>query len=167
MTIVLAACGGDNGGSSATTTSPSTAPTTTASDRCHTNELSATLGPPDPGAGNVYYALVFENTGTRTCAMAGYPGVSLLDPAGAQIGAPATREAGLPTAEIKLAPGAHASTALHTLNGGVAAGGCLPPSAKVRIFPPNELDAIEIAGKVTVCGNTFSVSPVVAGTTGR
>jgi hypothetical protein len=38
---------------------------------------------------------------------------------------------------------------------------------KVRVFPPNELDAIEFAGTVTVCGNMFSVSPLVAGMTGH
>ena len=153
-----------------TTAKPGTTaapPTTVASDRCRTNELSAALGPQDAGAGNIYIPLILKNTGTRTCAVAGYPGVSLLDASGNQIGTPATRETGFPEAAVTLAPGAQASTALHTANEGIAPGSCLPPSTKVRVFPPNELDALEIAGKVTVCGNLFSVSPLVAGTTGR
>jgi hypothetical protein len=151
-----------------TTLATSTAPATTvASDRCHTNELAASLGPQDAAAGNIYIPLILKNTSTRPCVVAGYPGVSLLDASGSQIGAPAARETGFPVADVKLAAGASASTALHTANQGIAPGGCLTPSAKVRVFPPNELDAIEIAGQVTVCGNMFSVSPLMAGTTGR
>ncbi len=152
-----------------TTRAPATTgpPTTVAGDRCHTSELSASLGRPDAGAGNIYIPLILKNVSTRTCEVAGFPGVSLLDASGAQIGQPATRETGLPEAAVKLAPGAVASTALHTQSEGVSPGGCLPPSVKVRVFPPNELDSLDIAGEVTVCGNSFSLSPLVAGATGR
>ena len=176
MAALVAACGGDNSGSNATTTTAppaTTAPpvTTAPPRRPATGATRASCrrrsGRPTPRAGNIYIPLVLKNTGSRTCSVAGFPGVSLLDAAGAQIGQPATRETGFPEAAVKLAPGAQASTALHTANEGIAPGGCLPPSAKVRVFPPNELDAIEIAGTVTVCGNLFSLSPLVAGTSGR
>jgi hypothetical protein len=99
--------------------------------------------------------------------VAGYPGVSLVDASGAMIGSAATRESGFPVKAVSLAPGAAASTAIHTVNQGIAPGGCWPASTKVRVFPPNELDALEVAGAVTVCGNTFSITPLVAGTAGR
>jgi hypothetical protein len=138
-----------------------------ASDRCHTNELSLSLGPPDGAAGNIYVPVVLRNSSTRTCNVAGYPGVSLLDGAGTMIGTAATREPGPPVANVRLAPGAAASTAVHTVNQGIAPGGCWPASAKVRVYPPNELNALEVAGAVTVCGNMFSITPLVAGTAGR
>jgi hypothetical protein len=151
-----------------TTAPASTAPPTTAnSNRCHTNELALSLGAPDIAAGNVYVPVVLHNASSRTCDVAGYPGVSLLDASGATIGAAATRESGVAVTTVRLAPGAAASTAIHTVNQGIAPGGCWPASAKVRVYPPNELDALDVAGAITVCGNLFSITPVVAGTAGR
>jgi hypothetical protein len=121
------------------------------------------LGPSDNGAGQVYAPIVVRNIGTRTCNIAGYPGVSLLDAAGTQIGAPASREV-LPTATVSLAPGAAAAALLHTTNGPIG-GPCLAPSAKMKVFPPNELDAIVFPAVYTACGG-FIVRPFVAGTTG-
>jgi hypothetical protein len=150
----------------APTSTPTTTPTTAASDRCHTSELRASLGAPNPGAGNVYVPLILTNISSRRCAVAGYPGVSLLDAAGNQIGQPADRETGLPTRQIPMESGATASAALHTVEEGVAPGGCWPESAKVKVFPPNELDALVIDGKFKVCGNMFTVRPLVSGSTG-
>jgi hypothetical protein len=145
------------------TTAP---PTTVASDRCHTNELQASAGPPNPGAGQVYVPLILKNVGSRQCSVAGYPGVSLLDASGAQIQQPATRETGFPSNAVKLAPGATASAALHTIDAGIAPGGCWPTSTSVKVFPPNELDSLTAPLKLTVCGNMFSVRPLVAGSNG-
>jgi hypothetical protein len=39
-------------------------------------------------------------------------------------------------------------------------------SAKVKVFPPNELDALVIDGQLKVCGNAFTLRPLVPGTTG-
>jgi hypothetical protein len=152
----------------ATTVPTTSAPaTSTASGRCHSNELTLSLGNPDIAAGNVYVPIVLRNSSARSCAVAGYPGVSLLDAAGAMIGTPATREPGFPAHAVRLAPGQAASTAIHTANQGIAPGGCWPPSSRVRVFPPNELDALEVAGAVTVCGDLFSIRPLVSGTAGR
>ena len=63
---------------------------------------------------------------------------------------------------MTLAPGARSSTTVHTLNAGVAPGGCWAPSASVKIYPPDELDSLTVAGSITVCGNTFSVTPMAA-----
>ncbi len=146
----------------ATTTSGgvTTAPPTTApSDRCHTNELQASTGPPSPGAGQIYVPLILKNVGTRQCSVAGYPGVSLLDASGNQIEQPATRETGFPSNAVRLAPGATASAALHTIDAGIAPGGCWATSASVKVFPPNELDALTAPLQLRVCGNMFSVRP--------
>jgi hypothetical protein len=91
--------------------------------------------------------------------------VSLLDASGHQIGTPATRAAGT-AATVVLAPGAVASTTVHTLNAGVAPGGCWAPSASVKIYPPSELDPLTVPGSITVCGNTFSITPMARGAGG-
>jgi hypothetical protein len=145
------------------TTSPST---TAASDRCHTNELKGSLGTPSPGAGNLYVPLVLTNVSNRQCVIAGYPGVSLLDAAGAQIEQPAGREPGFPSNAVPVAPGASASTVLHTTQEGIAPGPCWPVSAQIKVFPPNELDALTFPGQFKVCGDAFTIRPLVAGTTG-
>jgi Domain of unknown function (DUF4232) len=145
------------------TTSPST---TAASDRCHTNELKGSLGTPSPGAGNLYVPLVLTNVSNRQCVIAGYPGVSLLDAAGAQIEQPAGREPGFPSNAVPVAPGASASTVLHTTQEGIAPGPCWPLSAQIKVFPPNELDALTFPGQFKVCGDAFTIRPLVAGTTG-
>ena len=146
---------------------PATSPfTTVASDRCHTNGLKGSLGTPNPGAGHLYVPLVLTNLSNRQCIMAGYPGVSLLDAAGAQIQQPAGREPGFPSSVVALAPGAAASTVLHTTQEGIAPGPCWPVSTQIKVFPPNELDALVFPGQFKVCGDAFTIRPLVAGTTG-
>ena len=115
--------------------------------------------------GSVYTPLVINNVGTRTCTVHGYPGVSLLDASGSQIDAPATRDTGVAATTVVLAPGASAAALLHTVNGALFGIPCRGPSAKVRIYPPDEYDAIVIAAAYTEC-HGFSVRPFVAGTTG-
>lgn len=158
-TTTAAATTSTNG--AVTTTRPSTS--TTASNQCATSSLAIVLRPGSPGAGQVYANLVFTNNGAAACVMSGYPGVSLLDASGNQIGQPATRNGGA-VATVRLTPGGSASAVLHTVNEGIAPGPCLAPSVKIKVFPPNELDAITAPGVVTVCGNQFDVAPVVSGT---
>ena len=56
-----------------------------------------TLGPPNGSAGASHYGLTFQNTGSATCTLYGYPGVSFLGASGQQIGDPAQRQGGTPT----------------------------------------------------------------------
>jgi hypothetical protein len=189
--LTLAACGGSDSKKAASTTSTtkatttrtattttnaststSGAPTTTSSattttgrnpNHCATSSLAVVLRDGSPGAGQVYANLVFTNKGAAACTMSGYPGVSLLNASGAQIGQPATRNGGT-VVSVRLTPGGSASSVLHTVNGGIAPGPCLAPSVSVKVFPPNELDAITAPGVFTVCGNQFDVAPVVSGT---
>jgi len=181
--IVLAGCGSDNSAPAVGTTAPATSTTTgapasttppattspattAANDRCHTDELKGSLGTPSPGAGNLYVPLVLTNVSSRQCVIAGYPGVSLLDAAGAQIEQPAGREPGFPANAVPVAPGAAASTVLHTTQEGIAPGPCWPESTQIKVFPPNELEALAFPGQFKVCGGAFTIRPLVAGTTG-
>jgi len=160
--------------SSATSTSTSEATTSTTTDEsstttptdqaCRTDELTASLGPSNAGAGQVYAPLILRNGGTRTCTVRGFPGVSLLDSAGNQLGDPATRE-GTEGAAVSLTPGASASATLHTTNEGIGGTTCTPQSAQMKVYPPNQTSALIFAAEYTACGG-FSVTTLVAGDTG-
>lgn len=148
---------GPSGPSTATPTPSGTTPMCTAA------QLSASLGGADAAAGNLYRYLVLTNRGSTACHLTGYPGVSLLDAHNRQIGQPATRE---PSSyqPVVLRPGGSASDTVHTAN---RQGTCLAESAQVRIYPPGSLDALLAPGRITVCDNVFTVTPLAAGTTGN
>ncbi|NGN70508.1 DUF4232 domain-containing protein, partial [Streptomyces sp. A7024] len=135
----------------------------TGTPTCKTSQLSAAIGGQEAGAGHVYRHLVLTNKGSSACALKGFPGVSLLDSAGKQIGPAATRES-KSYGTVTIEPGGTASNTLHTLN---RHGKCLPASAQVRVYPPANKASIEIPGEITICGNVFSISPLAAGAGGN
>jgi hypothetical protein len=151
----------------ATTTSTAagaTSSTTTAgTPACTAGELQGELGPSDAGAGQVYAPVIVRNTGSTTCEVTGFPGVSVLDGSGAQIGAPATRD-GAEGGSVLLPPGGVASATLHTTSEGIG-GSCEPRSAQMKVYPPNQTAAITFTAAYTVCGG-FSVTTMVPGDTG-
>jgi hypothetical protein len=130
---------------------------------CATAQLSAALGGGDAGAGNLYRYLVLTNTGTTTCHLTGYPGLSMLDANGAQIGRPATRDARTYSAVV-LRPGGSASDTIHTVN---HQGTCLPASTKLKVYPPGNTASLTIPGVITDCYDTFAITPLAAGTGGN
>lgn len=145
------------------TTTASTSSTASGPTGCRATELSGELGPSNAGAGQVYTPLVLRNTGATTCTVRGFPGVSLLDADGVQLGEPATRE-GPEGDTVTLAPGEAASATLHTANEGLGET-CTPPSSAMLVFPPDQTEALTFDGTYTACGG-FSVRTVVAGESG-
>ena len=168
LVLGASACNGgkkDANSSTSTSTTSSTVATTTtrattADAHCATTQLKATLGQPDAGAGQVRTPLVLTNTGSAACDLRGFPGVSLLDASGKQMGQPAGRE-GSEGTTVVLKPGGSATATLHT-NSGIA-GNCTGPSVALRIYPPDNTQAIELPTQYTACG-TFMVTTLVAGT---
>ncbi|MFG2892138.1 DUF4232 domain-containing protein [Streptomyces sp. NPDC048248] len=135
-------------------------------DRCTSQDMSLRLGHADPGAGNIHYPLVFTNTGKSTCALRGFPGVSLRAGDGRQIGAPATHEGGAGKV-VKLAPGRSAHAVLHTLNDGVKDVPCRPTAKIVYVYAPGSTDAMTARTEgLRVCGDTFTVTAVTPGAEG-
>jgi hypothetical protein len=130
---------------------------------CGTSQLSVAQHGGDAGAGNLYFYLVFTNHSGTTCHLTGYPGVSMLDAGGKQIGRPATREhPGY--SPVVLKPGASASDTIHTIN---HQGTCLPTSAQLRVYPPGNKASVLVPAKITECFNTFAVTPLAAGDSGN
>jgi hypothetical protein len=130
---------------------------------CATSHLSAALHGGDAGAGNLYQYLVLTNHGSTACHLTGFPGVSLLDGSGRQIGAPATREQET-YAPVVLKPGGSASDTVHTVN---HQGTCLPTSAKVRVYPPGNTASLVLPGRITNCDDQLTITPLAAGTGGN
>jgi hypothetical protein len=130
---------------------------------CTADQLTAQLEGGDAGAGQVYQYLVLTNHSRITCHITGFPGLSLLDAQGNQIGAPATRDQRVYQAVV-LAPGASASDTVHTVN---QQGTCLPTSSSLRIYPPGSRVALVVPGRVTNCDDMLTVTPLTAGRTGN
>ena len=177
LALVGLSCSSDDKAAEDTTTTSTTAVTTTSTaatgvttttkagpPACTSGELQAELGPSDAGAGQVYAPLILRNTSSTTCEVTGFPGVSVLDGSGTQLGDPATRD-GAEGGSVLLQPGGVASATLHTTGEGIG-GSCQPASAQMKVYPPNQTAAITFAASYTVCGG-FSVTTMVPGDTGQ
>lgn len=76
---------------------------------CTVGDLTVSLGASEGTAGTMYRALVFANSGDRTCVIQGFPGVSYVaGDDGHQVGEAATRS-GTKGAAVSLKPGATAA----------------------------------------------------------
>ncbi|MFI0720926.1 DUF4232 domain-containing protein [Streptomyces sp. NPDC021224] len=130
---------------------------------CAASQLTASLGGSDGAAGSVYRYLLLTNHSATTCHLTGYPGVSVLDANGKQIGAPADRQP-MSYAAVVLKPGGAASDTIRTAN---HMGTCRPTSAKVRVYPPGSRASLVVDGQLTVCDELFTITPLAAGRTGN
>jgi hypothetical protein len=136
---------------------------------CSTSNLHITLGNGGAGAGTDFTVLDFTNSGASTCTLYGYPGVSLTNSSGAQIGAAATRNPSKAPALITLAPGAKANATLGVANAeNYPTSACKPTTAaQLKVFPPNQTQAIELPFTATGCAvssaHQLSVTAVSAG----
>lgn len=151
---------GGTTGTAAPSTGGGSAPT------CATSDLKVSVTP-DPGgaaAGSTYDDVVLRNTGSSTCLMTGWPGVSFVTGSqGRQVGAAAARQ-GTP-AVVSLAPGASAEALLQVAEAGNFAP-CTQTSVRgLRVYPPNQRDAVFVPLSTTACAQTsaqqLTVRPVV------
>jgi hypothetical protein len=153
--------------SSAPATQTSAAPAGAAA--CSSSNLHISLGNGGAGAGTDFTVIDFTNSGGAPCTLYGFPGVSLTNSSGAQIGAAATRNPSKASTVVTLAPGAKASAELGVANAeNYPTATCKPtPSAQMKVFPPNQTQAIEVAFATTGCAvsstHQLSVTAVSAG----
>ncbi|MFF5139878.1 DUF4232 domain-containing protein [Streptomyces sp. NPDC013157] len=149
-------------GGSATGGGSSTGSTTTssaASPRCHTSELTASVGGNNPGAGQENFPIVLTNTSGRTCTVRGYPGAAFVNAAGTQLGPDPQRESGSTAATVTLKPGQSAWAGLTFSNPEISGAKTATPAA-LLVTPPDEKDSLKVAwknGAVPVSGNASSV----------
>ena len=92
-------------------------------------------------AGTIYYPLEFTNLSGHTCYLYGYPGVSVVDRNGNQLGSPASWGSRAGARIVNLAPGATAHTVLAYHDAAVTTGpGCdsVQTAARLRVYPPGQ-----------------------------
>jgi hypothetical protein len=124
---------------------------------CKSVDLAISVGRTEGTAGTLYREIRFTMRSLGACVLKGFPGVSYVDRAGAQVGRAAYRNG--PTGDlITLAYGASVSADVGFVNpGNYPPENCRPqPVWGVRVYPPDEFvplylalpDAIGCAGPV-------------------
>src|SRR5271154_4145761 len=104
---VIAACVLVPAGSSA----PKTVP------KCATSGLVVWVNTNGDGAaGSIYYKLEFTNLTASSCTLTGYPGVSVVDLAGHQLGSPGSRDTFATPHTVTLASGATKTATLRVVD---------------------------------------------------
>jgi Domain of unknown function (DUF4232) len=131
----------------ATQTTPAATPT--GPDRCHSTDLSASLGGFDAGAGNRYAVLTLTNRSGHTCVIFGYGGVGLLNSAKKPVPTKQVRDTRKAPVRVTLKPGAGAKSQLHwsVIPSGSEnqMGPCEPVASFLQVIPPDEKQPITVA----------------------
>jgi hypothetical protein len=137
------------------TTSPATTvkPPLVTLPECTVRDLDVSLGAEEGTAGTVYRALVFTNTGRRTCTIQGFPGVSFVTgDDGHQVGEAARRvdEKG---PRVTLKPGETANSAVGFVNiGNFDPVACQPTAVRgLRVYPPHDRKSEFVPFETTGC----------------
>ena len=143
----------------------STASAAPQSTRCHTADLSASLQDSGGAAGTYYRWVVLTNSSGPTCTVDGYPGVSLVDASGHQLGQPASRNPVRAPQVMTL----HRNDSAYALvafpnHGNFPPGKCsATQSANMRVYPPDELQSLLVTAHEYYCPG-FSVGALGAKT---
>jgi hypothetical protein len=160
VTVVLAGCSSPKPG-----TTPSTATTSTrAASQCAATSVAASLGQSNGTAGTIYYPLNLRNTGSSTCTIQGYAGVSFV--AGTdnhRVGQAAQQDPGS-TPTVTLSPGQAASATLGIVDAGNFPDDCArTPVSGLQVSLPGQTPSLLIAHADTACANpkysTLHVGP--------
>ncbi|MFF3565277.1 DUF4232 domain-containing protein [Streptomyces sp. NPDC002574] len=151
-----------NGGSGGT------GATAAATDRCHTADLRASIGPNDPGAGQENFPVVLTNRSSRTCTVYGFPGLAFVNSAGQQVTVDPERNTGQAKQRVTLAPGASAWSPMSFSNPDITGVTTVVPAA-VLVTPPDERTSLRVpwnGGKVSNTGKASvpRLGPLQAGT---
>ena len=130
----------------------------TGAQACRAADLSGTVSNRGRGggtAGSEYGTLALTNTGSSVCTLTGYPGVSFVgDGNGTQLGAAAVRD-GSKVVTTTIEPRGVATAQLRVAEAGNFPGCDQVRADGLRIYPPNDRDAIFVKTTVfTACRST-------------
>lgn len=159
----LAGCGGSGNGDAHTSSGPATSPgaptptatvsasptssPTAAPTGCVTSQLKAAVVDKGGAAGSTYFTVKLTNVGQQACTVEGYGGLSLVDGAGKQVGAPARRDgsAGKPQA-VTLAPNASAGARVQLVEAAnYDAAKCgFTTVVGLRVYPPDQTQSVVV-----------------------
>jgi hypothetical protein len=147
--------------SSGTAASPTPTPSSSLT-ACASSQLKVTVSAEAGGgaAGSVYYAVTLTDSSTTACTLTGYPGVSLLNEAGQQVGQPADRsETDTPTT-VTLQPGQQTKATLRVVQNNFDPGVCKDGATTLKVFPPNSTVALTTPTTITTWCPGFTVGSV-------
>lgn len=168
VAALAAAGGGVAAGATVSDTAAAKAPAAVAA--CATSQLQLWYGQPASGtAGSVYFPLEFSNTGSTSCVLDGYPGVSGVGDGGVQLGSSATWNPVITPSAVTLAPGGTAHVILRVTDvGNYPASTCEPTQAiGLRIYPPNQTASVVVSYSFEACAkagdNYLAVDAVNSG----
>jgi hypothetical protein len=170
VALTIAACGSSSSSSTsttakATTTTQATTTTVAKLATCTTKNLAISTPGSQGAAGSVYVPVVFQNIGTTTCTLGGFPGVAGTSASGGQQ-TQATRTSANPTT-ITLTPNAFASSMVKGSDvPSGSATSCPPNYAGLLVTPPNDTQSQALTVSIPSCAG-LTVSPVVAGSNGQ
>lgn len=124
---------------------------------CPTGQLGIRLGAAEGAAGSTVTPLVFTNTGSSTCQLRGFPGVSFVaGDDGHQVG-PAAAEDGARAGQVDLAPGTSAHALVRVADSGNYDNAtCVPTAVRgLRVYPPDDTAAAFVPAPQTACAHTL------------
>lgn len=103
-------------------------------------------------AGSVHRGLMLTNTSNEPCILKGFPGVSYVDAAGNQVGAPADRNTSTASPALDLQPGESAMATLRMTRAENYGPKCnQTQAAGLRVYPPSAYDSLIIDEQFTAC----------------
>jgi hypothetical protein len=134
----------------------STSGTPSGPDRCHTGDLTASLVPGSPGAGQRYATLSLTDRGGSPCTVFGFGGLGLVGSGGESLPTRQVRVLDPAPATVALQPGGSVSAQLHwgavAGPGDALSGNCQPVPSTLRVIPPDETEALSVPwGQGPVC----------------
>lgn len=155
------------------TASPSPRPTPTSTTtptpvvaRCAVDTLSVTLGKGNGAAGSAIVPILFTNTGSTTCELHGFPGVSFVGGGnGTQLGAPADEDSTVAIVANTLKPRDTVQAQLKISRAQNFDNCTIVPADGFRVYPPHSFDAVFVkATGFSACSNAsihlLTVQPV-------
>jgi Domain of unknown function (DUF4232) len=171
-TPASSATGTSTGTGTGTGTAPVTSPSPSASQAgapaCANGTLLVKLRAAQGYARGVDLVINFTNTTSAACTLFGYPGVSLVSSAHAQIGLAAKRTTTSPVELVTLGPGATGHAQLQIADAlNFPTSTCGPAQASdLRIYPPGQTAAVFLPDRSQGCAKPVQVlfvSPVQPG----
>ncbi len=155
-----------------TATATATAPTRSATTHtphptggvCTSNHLRLIFSASGGAGGTQYSTYRLVNTGSHTCTMRGYPGVSIIDAHGHTVEHPARRgsvgtHAPVPVETVSVGPGRSGYFLLTSVNV-TPSPGCATAfhGSRLRVYPPNNTVALYLHHRAPFCN--AGVGPV-------
>jgi hypothetical protein len=133
---------------------------------CKAADLTVSLGDSEGTAGTMYRALVFTNTGGRTCTIQGFPGVSFVAGDDGHQVSEAAVWIGEKGPVVALKPSMTATAPLGFVNIGVFdPETCQPtPVRGLRVYPPHDTASEFVPFETTACAGTPPSNHLKVGT---